>query len=72
MVSLRLGLNLPEGEYVTLGGFLIEQLGHIPKPGERIDLEECNVVIRSVFRKRIRWVRLILKGDRLALPLTQS
>jgi len=71
-LNLRLALHLPEGEYVTLGGFLIEQLGHIPKPGERIDLDECNVVIRSVFRKRIRWVRLILKGDRFALPLKKS
>ena len=71
-LNKKLAINLPEGEYVTLGGFLIEQLGHIPKPGERIDLDQCNVVIRSVFRKRIRWVRLILKGDRFALPFEQT
>ena len=67
-LNRRLDLHLPEGEYVTLGGFLIEKLGHIPKTGERVELDECDIFIRSIFRKRIRWVRIVLKGDRLVLP----
>ncbi len=30
----RLGLNLPRGDYVTLGGFLISKMGRIPTAGE--------------------------------------
>ena len=29
----RLDINLPEGEYVTLGGFLFDAFGHIPTEG---------------------------------------
>lgn len=31
-----LGLQVPEGEYVTLGGFLFDAFGHIPEEGERV------------------------------------
>ncbi len=60
----RLRLNLPSGEYLTLGGFLMEKMGRIPKPGEKLELEECDIRIRSVSHKRIGWVRFILKGNR--------
>ena len=32
----ELELNLPEGEYETVAGFVLNLLGHIPKPGERL------------------------------------
>ena len=33
----RFGLKLPEAdEYATIGGLVVERLGHIPKPGERL------------------------------------
>ena len=31
-----LGESLPEGEYETVAGFVLDQLGHIPEPGERV------------------------------------
>jgi CBS domain containing-hemolysin-like protein len=31
-----LGEALPEGEYETVAGFVLDQLGHIPEPGERV------------------------------------
>jgi len=33
-VNERLDVELPEGEYVTLGGFLFDRFGHIPEEGE--------------------------------------
>jgi CBS domain containing-hemolysin-like protein len=30
----------PEGEYDTIGGLVLEQLGHIPEPGESVELTE--------------------------------
>ena len=35
----RLDINLPEGEYVTLGGFLFDAFGHIPEEGESLDVD---------------------------------
>ena len=55
----RFGLNLPEGEYQTLGGLLLDQLGHIPKRGERLEMAACTLVILSAFRKKVSWVRII-------------
>ncbi len=33
----RLEINVPEGEYVTLGGFLFDGFGHIPAEGESFE-----------------------------------
>ncbi len=30
----RIGLGLPEGEYDTVAGFILERLGHVPEQGE--------------------------------------
>ncbi len=32
----RLDINIPEGEYVTVGGFLFDGFGHIPEEGESL------------------------------------
>ena len=31
----RLDIDIPEGEYVTLGGYLFDAFGHIPRRGRR-------------------------------------
>ena len=44
----RFGLKLPEGEYATIGGLVVESLGHIPKPGEQLKAGEATItVVRS-------------------------
>ena len=35
----RLGIELPDGEYVTLGGFLFDGFGHIPEEGEQLQVD---------------------------------
>jgi CBS domain containing-hemolysin-like protein len=30
----------PEGEYETIGGLILQELGHIPEPGETVELTE--------------------------------
>ena len=34
-VREKLGIEIPEGEYVTLGGYLFDGFGHIPEEGEK-------------------------------------
>jgi len=54
----RFGLRLPEsGEYATIGGLVVERLGHIPRPGEQVKAGEATL---TVVRADARAVREIL------------
>jgi putative hemolysin len=54
----RFGLGLPEsGEYATIGGLVVERLGHIPRPGEQLKAGEATL---TVVRADARAVREIL------------
>jgi CBS domain containing-hemolysin-like protein len=37
-VATETGYRAPEGEYETIGGLVLEQLGHIPEAGETVEL----------------------------------
>jgi CBS domain containing-hemolysin-like protein len=60
-LNRRFDLSLKEGDYQTLGGLLLDRLGHIPQRGEKIELERCTLTVLSAFRKKVSWVRIILK-----------
>jgi len=57
----RFGLGLPEGEYQSLGGLLMDLLGHIPKRNEQAELDTCTLVVLSAFHRKVHWVRIIRK-----------
>lgn len=44
----------------TIGGFVFTQLGHLPKPGERVSIEGIDVKVRRVSRSRVQQVELRL------------
>ncbi|RMG64557.1 MAG: HlyC/CorC family transporter [Calditrichaeota bacterium] len=56
-----LNLDLPEGDYETLAGFLLNQLGHIPKRDEVFDYRGVRFVITRATRRQIQRVRIELK-----------
>lgn len=41
-VAAEIGFRAPEGEYETIGGLVLKTLGHIPVPGESVDLPAFN------------------------------
>jgi len=49
-------LDIPKGEYVTLGGYIEHQLGHIPQPGEEINIPTCKITVTKATQTRIREV----------------
>ena len=49
----RLDINLPEGEYVTLGGFLFDGFGHIPTEGESLDVDGWELRVTEMDKRRI-------------------
>ena len=53
-----LDVELPEGDYTTIAGLVLDQMNRFPRPGERIDVENWQVEIRTVGRHRITQVAL--------------
>jgi putative hemolysin len=57
-VNDRLGLAVPVGEYETLAGFLLEQLGEVPEVGDEIAYENLRFAITEMQAVRISGVRV--------------
>jgi len=55
-----LGIKLPEGEYETLGGFIFERLGRIPRKGESFQYDNCQVTILEASERAVTRVRFKL------------
>jgi CBS domain containing-hemolysin-like protein len=58
-LEAEVGLELPEGDYETLAGFLLHELGHVPKVGERVLqggylLEVSRASDRAILEVRLR------------------
>jgi CBS domain containing-hemolysin-like protein len=64
-VNERFRLTLPVEDYDTLGGFILGELGHVPKPGDTVEVEGAEFIVRTVDERRVRYVRII-KRDELA------
>ncbi|MGH7932397.1 MAG: hemolysin family protein [Candidatus Binataceae bacterium] len=57
----RFGLKLPEGgEYATIGGLVVERLGHIPKPGEQLKAGDVTITVARSDARAVREVMLLL------------
>jgi len=52
------GCRLPEGEYETLAGFVLDQLGHLPQVGETFVWEDWRFKVEELDRRRIATVLL--------------
>mgnify|MGYP006281893629 CR=1 FL=1 len=63
-VEDALNVDLPEGEYNTLAGLLLEELGRIPEPGEEIVLAGLEFRIISASATRIGKIRVRKRWNR--------
>jgi CBS domain containing-hemolysin-like protein len=58
-VNDRLGISLPdEGEFDTIGGLVFSRLGHVPKPGEEVVIDDVRITVVDVTRRRIERVKI--------------
>lgn len=62
-----LEIELPEGDYETLSGYLIEKLGKLPEEQEHPIIEDDNLTykIEDVEDKRIKWVKVCKNGQKI-------
>jgi len=56
VVRERLGIDLPDGEYVTLGGLLFERFGHIPAEGEQVNVGGWDLRVAEMDKRRVAQV----------------
>ncbi|MBC8214045.1 MAG: HlyC/CorC family transporter [Candidatus Marinimicrobia bacterium] len=57
------GNIIPDGDYETLAGYLINELGRIPNKGEHLFLNIGQVIIKKASARRIEQVQLYLKDE---------
>ncbi|MCL0034694.1 hemolysin family protein [Dehalococcoidia bacterium] len=57
----ELELGLPEGDYETVAGFILNVLGHIPREGEQLKYGEVTLTVTEMKGVKIEKV-LIIKG----------
>ncbi len=62
-VNEAVGCILPDENYESLGGFIIAELGHIPKRGEIIENGGYRLEVIEATPRRIRTVRLAPKPE---------
>ncbi|MEM9201557.1 MAG: hemolysin family protein [Actinomycetota bacterium] len=60
------GFEMPEGEYETLAGLLLDRLGHIPEPGEMVDVDGWRLEVVAMERLRIATVRVVAPEEPVA------
>jgi putative hemolysin len=52
------GIELPEGPYETVAGYLMAELGRIPEPGDEVDFDGRRIAVLAVDGRRVSRVRV--------------
>jgi len=64
----EMGLELPEGDYETVAGFILDLLGHIPKRGEQLRYKGLKIVITKMRGLKIEEVLLTKEKKQQDVP----
>lgn len=52
-------IDLESGEVSTIGGYIVQQLGHLPDPGETIEVEGFEATVTRTDGRRIEQLRFV-------------
>jgi CBS domain containing-hemolysin-like protein len=63
------GFRAPEGEYETIGGLILQELGHIPEPGETVDLQAFDP--DGPLEDPVRWLATVVRMDGRRIDLLE-
>jgi CBS domain containing-hemolysin-like protein len=56
-------IDIESGEVSTIGGYIVQQLGHLPDPGETIEVEGFEASVTSTDGRRIEQLRFVKLPD---------
>ena len=57
-INEEMSLNIPEGDYQTLAGFILDRLGSIPEVGDVMEFGDLRITIKAMERVKIEEVEL--------------
>jgi putative hemolysin len=57
--SDELGIELPDAEWDTIGGLMLNLLGHVPETGESVRFENLELIAEDVQERRIGTVHIV-------------
>ncbi len=60
MINETMGIELPEGDFETISGFIMEHLGRIPLPDESFTYKNLEITIIEATEKTIRRVKIMI------------
>jgi CBS domain containing-hemolysin-like protein len=63
------GFRAPEGDYETIGGLVLQELGHIPEPGETVVLRAFDPDVS--LENPIRWLGTVVRMDGRRIDLLE-
>ena len=58
LIRETLGIDIPEGDYETVAGFIVDQAGRMCQPGDTIEFDGYRFEVLEVRRRRIKTVRI--------------
>ena len=59
----EIGIEIPEGDYQTVAGFILSELGYIPEIGEVVEHGRLRFVIQKMSGVKIESVQLTTRGE---------
>jgi CBS domain containing-hemolysin-like protein len=62
-INLRLNLDIPQGNYETLGGFLTNQLNRVPKTGEVIRYNKSLLKVTAAEERKVDTVEIRIDAE---------
>ena len=66
--NARLNTRYPEDEVDTIGGLVMSRLGHVPRRGEKVEIENVRFEVLRADSRRV----YLLKVTPLAQPVKQK
>ncbi len=68
----EMGLGLPEGDYETVAGFILDILGRIPRPNEQLSYKDLKLVITEMRGVKIEKILFTKEGHAAAADSVQA
>ena len=60
LINEKYKLNIPYGDYETLGGYITSRLGRIPAQGERVTIDNFNILIAKGNNTRVDVMKILI------------
>ncbi len=63
-LSEEFGLEIPEGDYETIAGYIITRLGRIPVKGEQIRIDDLDILILHSTKTKINLLKIFVNKNK--------